>query len=77
MPHEDAWTVDIFARATCELLSALVCISGYQSISHPADHSAIGDMVDEDGSDLISASEMNKFSAVCPEGWSTAQWFAL
>ncbi|RDX49937.1 hypothetical protein OH76DRAFT_1482742 [Lentinus brumalis] len=57
MPHEDAWTVDIFARATY--------------------HSAIGDMVDEDGSDLISASEMNKFSAVCPEGWSTAQWFAF
>ncbi|KAI0714009.1 hypothetical protein C8T65DRAFT_828950 [Cerioporus squamosus] len=57
MPHQDAWTVDIFARATY--------------------HSAIGDMVDEDGSDLISASEMNKFSAVCPEGWSTAQWFAF
>ncbi|RPD62225.1 hypothetical protein L226DRAFT_568968 [Lentinus tigrinus ALCF2SS1-7] len=57
MLHQDAWTVDIFARATY--------------------HSAIGDMVDQDGSDLISASEMNWFSAACPEGWSAAQWFAL
>ncbi|KAI0773682.1 hypothetical protein C8Q74DRAFT_1368256 [Fomes fomentarius] len=44
-------------------------------------HSAIGDIVDEDGSGHITASEMNAFCnpkpGLRPSKWTTAQWFAL
>lgn len=42
-----------------------------------ADHSAIGDFVDEDASGFITASEINDFCKARPQDWTIPQWFAL
>ncbi|OBZ66552.1 hypothetical protein A0H81_13413 [Grifola frondosa] len=48
-----------------------------QFLSKVIYHSAIGDVIDEDGSGFISASELNHFVERRPKDWSVPQWFAF
>ena len=84
--QKDDWTVDFFARMLRKsrlrlfsLPSRLTTDIAYPFDRHK-DHSAISDLVDDDGSGFVTATEVNRFCSTKgrrPPHWTTPQWLAL